>query len=136
MSGNKHLQKSPQNSPKFTPDSKPNDKQKSHEKANNNPIKESSKMTPQYQNKDDCKKNNNHTDKSWEETIINGFQLDSPLPEDVQSHRGLLKFQRKTKHKNKQYNREIIQEENREKVSDKKTRYESFGDAWGWDDDI
>ncbi|PKC58326.1 hypothetical protein RhiirA1_61743 [Rhizophagus irregularis] len=93
-------------------------------------------MAPQYQNKDDSKKNNNHTDNSWEETIVNGFQLDSALPEDGKSHRGLLKFQRKTKHKNKQYNRELIQEENREKASDKKNRYESFWEALGWDDSI
>ncbi|CAB4494075.1 unnamed protein product [Rhizophagus irregularis] len=136
MSDDKLLQKLSQNSPKLTPDNKPNDKQKPHEEANDNPIKESSKMAPQYQNKDDSKKNNNHTDNSWEETIVNGFQLDSALPEDGKSHRGLLKFQRKTKHKNKQYNRELIQEENREKASDKKNRYESFWEALGWDDSI
>lgn len=49
MSDNKLLQKLSQNSPKLTPDSKPNDKQKPHEEANDNPIKESSKMAPQYQ---------------------------------------------------------------------------------------
>ncbi|CAG8604668.1 17050_t:CDS:2 [Rhizophagus irregularis] len=71
-------------------------------------------MAPQYKNKDDSKKNNNHTDNSWEETIVNGFQLDSALPEDGKSHR----------------------EENREKASDKKNRYESFCEEWGWDDSI
>ncbi|EXX61137.1 hypothetical protein RhiirA5_367518 [Rhizophagus irregularis] len=136
MSDDKLLQKLSQNSPKLTPDNKPNDKKKPHEEANDNPIKESSKMAPQYKNKDDSKKNNNHTDNSWEETIVNGFQLDSALPEDGKSHRGLLRFQRKTKHKNKQYNRELIQEENREKASDKKNRYESFCEEWGWDDSI
>lgn len=48
MSDDKLLQKLSQNSPKLTPDNKPNDKKKPHEEANDNPIKESSKMAPQY----------------------------------------------------------------------------------------
>ncbi|GES73807.1 hypothetical protein GLOIN_2v1840059 [Rhizophagus clarus] len=75
--------------------------------------------------KDNSKRNNNN---SWEDTMLNNFQME----EDFK--RGSLKFKRKNKHKAKQYNREILQEEKREKISSFNMDDSTLWDLWN--DDI